>query len=116
MGDKDNAGSTKLNALDLLKGFKSAIEKGRIKFLNGEVSPRVITPVDKLIKLFSNANRQKKRAENAKNTTKGRSLADYLPWHEVHEKGQNLWKELLRAAIGCIDPCDLRVMSTQVVG
>ncbi len=49
------------------------------------------------------ADKPKKRADKDAGEESGASLADYLNWNAVHKAGQDLWKELMRAAIWSID-------------
>ncbi len=88
---------TELSALGLLEHFKVVLEEKqkRVTFIHYAKVKRLLKPVDKLIEYFNNA-------EN-KARIDGGEPSEYLKWHEVHEQGQILWKELMSAAISHID-------------
>ena len=123
---------TEFEPLEMLKTFASAIEADaieadRISFIDENVD-KVTKPLGSLIKAFQrstddlNADKDRRQQEikdleskqsqeeddvakikELKRTLKRIGLSDYLDSHEVHEVGQQLWQELMSAALKDID-------------
>ncbi|MFV2016039.1 MAG: hypothetical protein ACC656_11455, partial [Candidatus Heimdallarchaeota archaeon] len=84
----------KITVLKLIRRYKYWVEKDEIQFLLKKEQSK-----SKIISLLAKLESDFQEAES-----KGGDLSEYLNWHTIHQKGRDLWQELMRNAINNIDP------------
>ncbi|KKL93429.1 hypothetical protein LCGC14_1874800 [marine sediment metagenome] len=103
-----NDNKMKLEVIELLTHFQDQLKDSSLGFLTGRKSERVPATVEKLLAHFNRADEDYKKALNRYDPKaedpKKPDLSDFLDWNKVHELGQELWTDLMKAAIVAIDP------------
>jgi len=84
----------KITVLKLIRRYKYWVEKDEIQFLLKKEQSK-----SKIISLLAKLESDFQEAES-----KGGDLSEHLNWHIIHQKGRDLWQELMRNAINNIDP------------
>ncbi len=83
----------KITVFELIKKYLKRVEDHEIQFLAKDTRGE-----QRIISLLKELKQDYKEAEK-----KG-GLSENLNWHKVHQKGRDLWQELMRFAIKDIDP------------